>query len=370
MSRRRLVRASRLLPLILSVAVAGTGAACSGPDAPEATAPQSPDPIADLRSPGTVLVLHCDQKSLTLTALSSDDGHQVATITAARVSDGGPSYLCGDPLTSGYPSTGMLQQLLAPDAARLAGWARGPGDEGFLATAYDTRTGAQVGPGLDPDDFAASPEDSRPVFHDGKLWYVDRDKRLRSRSTEQPPEAAEDHGPAGALKVIFAGDSPWYGQEVDTTAVHPSGRYAAEFDGFWGNLRIRERDASRNDVVVLSEALAAGAEKPPPGSAPLPPCRPNYWLDDATMVCSSQSQIWRLTLAPDHGSVSKAEPLLPDTDRQTYGPVPAPDKRAFAFLAEQGDTTAVYRQALSSGAQPTKLADIPEFAEAYLIGWS
>ncbi|WP_112272049.1 hypothetical protein [Lentzea terrae] len=363
-------RASRLLPFVLLVALTANSTACGVSGTPRGAPMEPIDPVTNLRSPGTVLLLHCKSTMLTLIALSVDNGQTVATTSATLGDDSGPSHICGDPLSGDYPSTALLQQLLTPDAARIAGWVRGPGKEGFLATSFDTRTGTQVGPSLDPNGFTASPDDRRPVFHDGKLWYVDRDKRLRSRSPEQPPEAAEVHGTAGGSDVSFAGGDAWLNKDAGGTAIHPSGRYAAEVARFWGNLQIRERDAGRDDVAVLSEGTAAGADEPPPGSAPLPSCRPNFWLDDATLFCSSRSQIWKLTLTPDHRSVSKAEPLLPVTDRHTYGPVPAPDKNAFAFLVEHGDTLAVYRQALSPGAQPAKIADLPRPGNTYLLGWS
>ena len=364
----------RILPFVLMATLAVTSSGCgnSKPSSSDPKSRVSGTPTADLGAPGSVLILNCDNTSgsvrLTLTAVSADDGRQIATNTT-RLAGGGPSFICGDPTAGYYPSSQVLPQLFDRDYAQVAGWIAGPSGEGALATAFDLRNGAPVGPGLDPGTFAASPADSRPVFHDGKLWYVDRDKRLRSRAPDQAPNNAQDHGPADDHEMIIADGVPWYGAEPYTAAVHPSGQYAAEFDHFWGNLRVRKRGARDDDAVVLSEGTAAGADKPPTGSASVSPCAPNFWFDDHTLICSSENAIWKLTLAPGLGSVAKAEQLLPATNRKTYGAVPAPGRRQFAFLSKLGNTTTVYRQSLSHEGTPTKIADVPTSGATYLVMW-
>jgi hypothetical protein len=355
-----------------ALAVTSGGCGNSKPSSSDPRLRVSGTPTADLRAPGSVLILNCEGRSgsirLTLTAVSADDGREIATKTTG-LATGGPSFICGDPTAGYYPSAPVLPQLFDRGYTQVAGWIAGPGGQGVLATAFDLRTGAPVGPGPDPGAFAAAPADSRPVFYDGKLWYVDRAKRLRSRAPDQAPTNAQDHGPADDQEMIIADGLPWYGEQPHTAAVHPSGRYAAEFDPFWGNLRIRKRGARHDDAVVLSEGIAAGADEPPAGSASVPPCAPNFWLDDHTLICSSENAIWKLTLAPGLGSVTKAEQLLPVTDRKTYGPVPAPDRRQFAFLSKQGNTTTVYRQSLSHEGPPTKIADVPASGTTYLVAW-
>jgi hypothetical protein len=364
-----------LLLVGLAVAVVLVNAACSSQDVPQPSTQQA----SDLRAPGTVLILRCssplqsDSLTLTLTALSVDNGREVASQTAQLAEGSSPSVVCGD---ERYPPAPVLRQLFNRDYTQAAGQVRGPDGEGELAVAFDLRTGAQVGPGSNPDTFAASPRDGRPVFRDEKLWYVDRDEHLRSRAAAQALEDAEDNGPATNSRMILADDgAPWYGDDAYTAAVHPSGRYAAEFDGFWGNLRVRERGTSENDAVVLSEGTAAGAQEPPTGSAPVPPCSPGFWLNDRTLICSDESKtsggstIFKLTLAPGLEAVTKAEPLLPSTDRGNYGPVLSPDKQAFAFLSRQGNSISVFRQSLSPGAQPAKIADVPASGRLYVLAW-
>jgi hypothetical protein len=370
MRHRLLSRAFRSLFIGLAVAVVLVNAACSSRDVPQPSTQQT----SDLRAPGTVLILRCssplqsDSLTLTLAALSVDDGREVAGQTVQLAEGSSPSIVCDD---ESYPPAPVLRQLFNRDYTQMAGRVRGPGDEGELATAFDLRTGAQVGPGSNPDTFAASPRDGRPVFRDEKLWYVDRTEHLRSRVAAQAPEAAEDNGPAANSRMILADGGPWYGDDAYTAVVHPSDRYAAEVDGYFGNLRVRERDTDESDAVVLSEGTSAGAPEPPTGSAPVPACSPNFWLDDRTLICSGDSNILKLTLAPGLGSVTKAELLLPSTDRGGYGPILSPDKQAFAFLSRQGDTISVYHQSLSSGAHPTKIADVPTAIPGleYVLAW-
>lgn len=376
MSLRRYVKAGRLaMSSALVALLVGASAGCGGADEapPAEDKPEgAPAAKAAFTAPGTVVVLQCDpgiHRDMTLTALSVKGGREVATTTVSLAEDSGPSFVCNDPRGGSQPTAPVLRQLFNSDYTRMAGWTRGPGREGEVATAFDLTTGQQVGPGPDPDSFEASPEDSRPVFSEGRLWYVDRDDRLRSRKPEQGADKAEDRGAATAdSDMIMASGKPWYGRDPETAAVHPSGRYAAEFDSFWGNLQIRQRGASRDDAMVLSEGTAAGAPEIPSGSASVPSCRPSLWVDDVTLLCSSASQIWRLTLEPGLKKVTAADRLLPTTDRRTYGPVLAPDRKGFAFLSEQGETTAVYRQSFSPGAKPVKIADVSG-ASAYLIAW-
>jgi hypothetical protein len=55
--------------------------------------------------------------------------------------------------------------------------------------------------------------------------------------------------------MILADDgAPWYGDDAYTAAVHPSGRYAAEVDGFWRNCHNRSLIVTtlRNLVLLFA----------------------------------------------------------------------------------------------------------------------
>jgi hypothetical protein len=264
----------------------------------------------------------------------------------------------------------VLAQLFNEDYTQIAGWIPGPGGKGWIATAFDLRTGKRVGAGSDPDQFASSPEDGRPVFHQDKLWYVDRNEQIRSRAVEQSPDLAEKHGSARGRDLIMAGSTPWSGREPASIVVHPSGELAAENWGSEHQLQIRKRDADEYDGRVLSQGAYPGSSQPPRGSVKVPECTPESWIDSTTLICSGSHQVWRLTLAPALDLVTEVSPLLPDTDRVTRAVVLSSDLKSMAFLSELGDAMALYRQPLAPGNKPVKVADLPEANLTYLIAWS
>lgn len=336
--------------------------------------------------PGTVLLLNCSLTTdIALNAVSVRDGSTVSTASGGMPADKRPSgsYACHDG-SGGYPSSSALRQMFNEDYDLMAGRMTGPGDTGEQAVAFEMHTGLPVGPGTDADEFASTPQDSYPVFHEGELWYIDRQGRLRSRGPAVAPEAAQDRGVAVDAdgeplnEVSFGGGVAWREQDSDLNeaAIHPTGEYIVERNPVWNQLQLRKRGARPETGIPLSKSPDYGGNGPkiPRGSVEVPDCSPEFWLDARNLVCSgagkSNSQILRVRFTADLQIVRDVEPLLPETDLASYGAVPSPDKKQIAFLAERGDQIQVYRQALRAGSRPVKITERPDDGVTYLLGWN
>ncbi|MFE6776110.1 hypothetical protein [Streptomyces sp. NPDC057702] len=384
-------RAPALLTALLVLSIVSLQAGCdsSSDSAPSDRANHGPERQTrhtEFRVPESVLLLTCSTATgISLTALSVRDGSVVSSASGDMPADQNPSgsYACHDGYGT-YPASSALRQMFNEDYTLMAGRVTGPGGAGHRAVAFETRTGLPVGPEAGRGSRAGAPEDSFPVFHEGDLWYVDRQGRLRSRPPANAPDTARDRGEAVDAdgepmnEVSFGGGVAWYARDagLSTSAIHPTGGYIAEHNSVWNQLQLRRRDAAREAGIPLGKSTDYGEQGPriPRGSVEVPDCSPEFWLDSRDLICShagdSHTQILRVGFTADLQIVRDVERLLPGTGLPSYGAVPSPDKRQIAFLAKRGDKVEIYRQSLRAGARPVRIAEAPDAGDTYLLGWN
>lgn len=101
------------------------------------------------------------------------------------------------------------------------------------------------------------------------------------------------------------------------------------------------------------------------------------WVGALTFVCavvtgspltSIRGQLLLGSLSPDLRAV-EFKRLLPVTNRTVENPVVSPDDSELAFISGQGETAAIFRVSLQSGAEPQNVVELARPTNTGFIGW-
>lgn len=311
------------------VMLAGCGAT-TGSVAPAASASSSNmagGPAGTFKPSGLILV-SCSQTRLTVSSMSPADGK----ILSSESIDFSKLHGVGCPAGTLLGGISVLQdrERFDTEYTRVTAVVAEP-DGSHHVGFYDLRTGAFTDLTLkriSQNSFSALPQESGALFHPttDTFWYeaADSNQNIRAfvmdlRTGRSVDKEVLASGEAAVLAGPDFGFSLPKGSEkavsADLGLPNPSGTHVKE---------------SSN-------------------------CDPDVWVDDYRLICKSMEL---LQYAPDYGSTTTID-ILPATDRLNYNPVGSPDGTQMAFLSARSGQTAIYRVALTAGASPTKVADLP-----------
>lgn len=141
----------------------------------------------------------------------------------------------------------------------------------------------------------------------------------------------------------------------------------------------------RGNVDDAPSIDGSGLQDPLPGADLVSCTQPLAWIDDQRLLCRvgggpGEASFSLITFAPGRTAITNSRTdLLPETNRANFSAVPAPDGQSFAFLSRQGSEVSLFRQSLTPGATPTKVADVkppapieepgPGVPVPYLLTW-
>lgn len=248
------------------------------------------------------------------------------------------------------------------------------------ASLVDVKTGTVAPAPSASGGFGSTPRVRHAAFHPAsdELWYVDPGND-QVASYDPPSGRTTVRGPApgGTDEVALGASAFWPLYGTEEVVVAPDGKHVVVRELDW-TISLVPAGGTVDDAPVLGDSSIRDSI---PG--PSVECRqPQVWLDDQNLLCLAGGIIQSFTLvtfAPGRGAITGGrDDLLPETNRMNFSPVPSPDGKSFAFLSQQGQQVTLFRQALTPGSTPAKVADIEPPTPAdeetlvpvpYLLAW-